>query len=331
MSNSSQSPPKLVSKTVEIIFFVVWTTITILLSYWLGQASYSWMPPQATLEAEKVDGLFSFLVTLGSVIFLGVFGMIGHSVLVCRAKKGDFSEGHPVRSNTGLELLWTGIPILLVLWISVQGLHVYSLLDLKGLSTFAHTHTGTELAQARSGTGLLTAAAAAPENTIEVTAKQWAWSFHYLDQNITTDELHLLVNQPVHLVLKSADVLHGFYVPAFRIKQDIIPNRAIDFVFSPILEGEYRLQDSQFSGTFFPLMVAKVQVESAAAFQQWRSQLASQPHPPLITDLSAAERAHPSNLWGQRWSSQQAIQPANQPANQPATIKNATASSSKSS
>ena len=337
MSNTHASPPKLFSRAAEIIFFGVWTAITVLLSYWLGQQSYSWMPPQATLEAQKVDGLFSFLVTLGSAIFLGVFGMIGHSIVVCRADKGDFSEGHPVRSNTKLEILWTGIPVLLVLWISIQGIHVYSLLDLQGLSTFAHNHSHSPLAQAEalqnrsvqsqsvqsqsvqnqpaqnqlaqmvSSSAQL--AQAATSEVVEVTAKQWGWSFRYPQQNITSSELHLLVNQRSRLVLKSADVLHGFYVPAFRIKQDIIPNRDINFVFSPTLEGKYRLQDSQFSGAFFPLMEADVYVESPADYQRWLSQAAQNSEVMLarsLVDLSAAERANPPNLWGQRW----AVEPA---------------------
>lgn len=313
MSTSPSQPPnKLFSRAVEVGFFMIWTAITVLLSYWLGQKSYSWMPPQATVEAEKVDRLFSFLVTLGSAIFLGVFGMIGHSVLVCRAQPGDFSEGHPVRSNTAIEVLWTGIPILLVLWIAVQGFQVYSLLDLKGISTFASAHPSAHSGAAMVQTGQV-ARAPTVENTIEVTAKQWAWSFRYLDQDITANELHLPVNQPVRLVLESADVLHGFYVPAFRIKQDMIPNRAIDFVFSPSLEGKYRLNDSQFSGTFFALMAADVYVENEAAYQQWRSQLSASPQPPPMSDLAAAERANPPNLWGQRW----AVPPSSENANLP--------------
>lgn len=318
MSNAHSSPPKLFSRIVEIIFFGVWTAITVLVSYWLGQQSYHWMPPQATFEAQKVDDLFSFLVTLGSAVFLGVFGMIGHSILVCRAEKGDFSEGHPVRSNIKLEVLWTVVPILLVLWIVTRGIHIYSLLDLQGLSTGAHNHSDVQLAAAKtpSESALLASsqsaslwklAQATSDAVVEVTAKQWAWSFYYPQQNITSAELHLPVNQRARLVLKSADVLHGFYVPAFRLKQDIVPNREIDFVFSPTAEGRYRLQDSQFSGSFFPLMEADVYVESVDDYQQWLAQTVQRPGSGwdfALADLSAEERSHPQNLWGQRWAMQ---------------------------
>ena len=305
-------------KVLEIGFSIVWTAATILISYWLGQASYSWMPPQATLEAQHVDRLFSFLVTLGSMIFLAIAGMIGHSILVCRAPAGDFSEGHPARGNAWIEILWTGVPVLLVLWIAVQGFQVYSLLDLEGLSTISHAHPkGNSATSAQTTSAQLVANSDTAETasaTIEVTVKQWAWAFRYPDKNITTSALHLPVNQRVHLILKSEDVLHGFYVPAFRIKQDIIPNHPIDFTFSPMLEGQYRLNDSQFSGAYFALMEADVFVESAADYQQWLSQAAldstlstlrsdsAQNLELVATDLSAAERANPPNLWGQRWA-----------------------------
>lgn len=281
------------SRTLEIGFFIVWTAITVLFSYWLGQASYSWMPPQATAEAQQVDSLFSFLVTLGTAIFLGVFGMISHSVLVCRAPQGDFSEGHPSRGSARLEILWTGIPVLLVLWIAVQGYQVYAQLDLKGLSAISHHHATPKTAQL--------VAAESPLETIEVTAKQWDWSFRYLNQDITSAELHLPVNQPVRLVLKSEDVLHGFYVPAFRIKQDIIPNQEIDFVFSPIREGQYRLNDSQFSGAYFSLMEAGVYVEAPETYQEWLTQTALNPEK-SISNLAATEYQNQPNLLGQRWA-----------------------------
>ena len=75
---------------------------------------------------------------------------------------------------------------------------------------------------------------AEPE-TIEVISQQWDWSFRYPNQNVVSDELHLPSDRRVRLILQSKDVLHGFYVPEFRIKQDIIPNRSIDFQLSSFL------------------------------------------------------------------------------------------------
>ena len=104
---------------------------------------------------------------------------------------------------------------------------------------------------------------------IEVVAKQWAWIFNYPEQNISSTELHLPVNKRAYLTLQSEDVIHGFYVPAFRVKQDVIPKETINFEFTPILEGKSRMRDSQYSGTYFAAMQADVVVESAEKYQQW--------------------------------------------------------------
>ena len=93
--------------------------------------------------------------------------------------------------------------------------------------------------------------------------------FHYPERNVTTTELHLPSDRRVRLNLKSEDVLHGFYIPAFRLKQDIIPNHKIDFEFTPIRNGKYRLTDSQYSGTYFATMQADVIVESPAEYHEW--------------------------------------------------------------
>ncbi|NEO67674.1 MAG: cytochrome c oxidase subunit II, partial [Moorea sp. SIO4G2] len=101
--------------------------------------------------------------------------------------------------------------------------------------------------------------------------------FRYPEQSISSTELHLPNNHRIKLTLKSEDVIHGFYIPAFRVKQDIIPNQAIEFEFTPIREGNYRLRDSQYSGTYFAAMQADVVVQSPESYQQWLAQAAVQP------------------------------------------------------
>ena len=85
------------------------------------------------------------------------------------------------------------------------------------------------------------------------------------------------MDKPVTFRLTSDDVIHGFYIPAFRLKQDVIPGKAIDFTLTPTREGRYRLRDSQFSGTWFATNQADVVVETAEAYQSWLNQGASQP------------------------------------------------------
>jgi cytochrome c oxidase subunit 2 len=238
------------------------------LSWWMGRVSYSWFPPQASAESQLIDDLFSFLVTLGTFIFLGVLVALIYSLLFQRAGRYDFSDGPPIEGNVTLEIVWTAIPFVLVIWIAGYSYQVYDRMSILG--PMEHIHS----------LGMATAEAAPLESTasserIEVLARQWSWEFRYPEQDVTSTELHLPSNQRVKLVLKSEDVLHGFYVPAFRVKQDIIPDRTIDFEFTPIREGRYPLRDSQYSGTYFAAMQADVVVESPEAYHQWLTKAAA--------------------------------------------------------
>jgi cytochrome c oxidase subunit II len=193
-------------------------------------------------------------------------------VLFQRAEKYDESDGPPIEGNLTLEAVWTAIPILLVIWIAAASYQVYDQMSILG--PMEHVHRGDAIAAPIE----MAAAAMAPETPeeIEVHARQWVWEFYYPQSGITSTELHLPNNRRIKLALTSEDVLHGFYIPAFRVKQDVIPGRDIDFEFTPILEGKYRLRDSQYSGTYFAAMQADVVVESAEAYQQWLNQAASQ-------------------------------------------------------
>ncbi|MEJ6485892.1 cytochrome c oxidase subunit II [Nostoc punctiforme UO1] len=238
---------------------------------WIGDQAYSWMPIQATAEAKRVDQIFSFLTSVGTFIFLAIAGTIGYSILIGRAPKGDWSHGHPARSDVRLEILWTVAPTLLVLWLAAQSFSIYQQLDIEGLQPIVHLHIPLE-EPATAATVKIPSQPVA-EN-IEVVAKQWVWSFRY-PNNVISNELHLKVNERTRLNLHSQDVIHGFYVPEFRLKQDIIPNRNINLVLTPTQIGKYHLRDSQFSGTDFALMVANVYVDSSETYSQWLSQAAT--------------------------------------------------------
>jgi cytochrome c oxidase subunit 2 len=144
---------------------------------------------------------------------------------------------------------------------------------------------------------------------IEVHSRQWAWEFRYPNSNVTSTELHLPNNQRVKLTLQSEDVLHGFYIPASRVKQDIIPGRVIDFEFTPIREGKYRLRDSQYSGTYFAAMQTDVVVESSEAYQKWLAAAAAQP-PTAAYNRAFAEYNRAQNPISAGWKT---IVPASPP------------------
>ncbi len=259
---------------LRTIFTLVVVAIALgLVSFWVGQQSYGWLPPQASAESELVDNLFSFLVTLGSFIFLGVAVAVLYTVLVHRVGRYDMSDGPPIEGNVTLEVVWTVIPVLLVVWIAVYSYQTYERMAVHGPMELVHLHNPMGMEPAYAAT-LEDGEVVEP---IEVHSRQWAWEFRYPEQNVTSAELHLPVDQRVRLALQSEDVIHGFYIPAFRLKQDIIPGKTIDFEFTPIREGTYRLRDSQYSGTYFAAMQTDVVVQSPAEYQQWLAQAASQP------------------------------------------------------
>lgn len=244
--------------------------IDLMISLWVGQQAYSWMPPQASAESVLVDNLFSFMTTLGSFIFLGVMGTLLYAVLFQRAAKYDASDGPPIEGNLKLEVVWTVIPILLVIWIGTVSYQTYDRMSILGpMESMA---MGMQTAEAATVPSL--EAESAP---INVYARQWAWEFHYPEQNIRSTELHLPVDQRARLLLSSEDVLHGFFVPAFRVKQDVVPGREIGFEFTPIRKGRYRLRDSEYSGTYFAANQTNVVVESAEEYQQWLAITAATP------------------------------------------------------
>ncbi|MEA5448710.1 cytochrome c oxidase subunit II [Leptolyngbya sp. CCNP1308] len=242
------------------------------ISIWIGQLSYSWMPEPASAEALLVDNLFSFLTTLGTFIFLGVAGTLLYSVLFQRADKYDEGDGPPIEGNLTLEIVWTAIPLVLVIWIAGYSYKIYDEMGILG--PMEHMHRGEAIAAP------LTAQTSTEPEPIEVHARQWVWEFYYPEAGVASTELHLPNNTRAKLALTSEDVLHGFFVPAFRVKQDVIPGRSIDFEFTPIREGVYRLRDSQYSGTYFAAMQANVVVESPEAYQQWLRDTAALPPQP---------------------------------------------------
>ncbi|MFN6515623.1 MAG: cytochrome c oxidase subunit II [Nostoc sp. CreGUA01] len=298
-----------IQKILNVLTLLTGAIAVTVTSLWIGKQAYSWLPPQAAAESQLIDNLISFLVTLGSFIFLGVTSTLMYSVIFHRAVKDDFTDGPAIEGNVTLEVVWTAIPILLVFWIAGYSYQVYEQMGIQGPSQLVHLHNplGIESAYAAAkedgGTrghgdaenlSQTLFASSLPVEKIDVLAKQWAWVFHYPEKDVTSTELHLPSDRRVRLALNSQDVLHGFYIPAFRLKQDIIPNHAIDFEFTPIRPGQYRLTDSQYSGTYFATMQANVVVESPEEYHQWLSQAATQ-KPSLAKNQAASEYAQTSH------------------------------------
>lgn len=269
----------LIMRVRNILFLIVYAIVLILISLWMGKVSYSWFPPQASAESLLIDELFAFLVTLGTFIFLGITGVIIYSIVFQRAAKYDYSDGPHIEGNVVLEIVWTSIPILLVFWLAGYSYQIYDQMAIRG---------SMELNSLAIVPGQTAIVIPEPSQAIEVVAEQWSWVFRYPEKDVTSTELHLPVNQKVRLALKSNDVLHGLYIPAFRVKQDIVPNKTTNFEFTPIKEGKYRLRDSQFSGTYFATMQTDVVVESPEDYQKWLLEAAER-KPSPANNVAASE------------------------------------------
>ncbi len=317
-------------KIRNVLMFSVIAIALTAVSLWIGEWAYFWLPPQAAAESRLVDKLFSFLITLGAFIFIGVTGTLIYSAIFHRAGKYDTSDGPPIEGNITLEIVWTTIPVLLVFWIATYSYQIYEQMGIQGPMEAMHMHIPIAMESAytapvKEDTGTQTEVgakeASAPNfgrqgdagnlsvEDIEVNAKQWAWVFRYPETDITSTELHLPVNHRIRLALQSEDVLHGFYIPAFRVKQDIIPNRNIDFEFTPIRIGKYQLTDSEFSGTYFATMQADVVVESLEDYQKWLADAANRT-PSTANNQAASEYAQESKELIKGWAT---VAPAKAP------------------
>ena len=257
-----------------------------LLSIQVAQWSYAWLPVPASTAAPYVDDLFSLEVGIGAFIFIGSVGFILWSVIFNRAEKYDESDGLPIEGNTRLEITWTVIPFVIVMALAFYSIQVNEKLASLG------PKQKYDVAVNQAPDAVATVDARRDIGPIDVIARQWSWEFIYPD-GVRSSELHLPINQRANFQLSSEDVLHGFYIPAFRLKQDIIPGSVISYSITPTREGRYRLRDSMFSGAYFSHNQTDVIVESEQAYNTWLKATAKRP---LVQGLSPGTSLYAKRL-----------------------------------
>ncbi len=280
-------------KLRAILIMTVYAILVTFASLWMAKQSYSWFPPEAAAEAKLQDDLFSLFTGLGTFIYLGVMGPFLYSLVFHRASKYDMSDGPDIEGNTWLEIVWTAVPLVLVLTLSFVSYRTYEKMAVRGPMELVHLHTPQMMESAYAEPfdstpqqDIQNAVETAPIEQIDVTAKQWAWVFHYPEQDITSTELHLPVDRRVRFTLRSEDVLHGFYIPAFRLSQYVVPHEDIDIELTPVKTGTYRLRDSMYSGTYFAANQTDVVVQSPSDYQQWLADAAAQTPSPAFNQAA---------------------------------------------
>ncbi len=201
-----------------------------------------WLPPNASEERDGIDLVFWFTTAIAIAIFALVGSVILYSVLKFRVRPDDDTDGPPVHGHTGVEIVWTAIPAILVTAISVM--------------------SGIVLVQNdRASSGHL---------NVDVYARQFAWTFTYPQQhNLTSAQLRLPLGRSVELHLTAADVIHSFWVPEFGQKQDALPGQDTKLVITPTKLGTYPVICTELCGLGHALMRTTAIVMTPQAFDAW--------------------------------------------------------------
>ena len=201
-----------------------------------------WLPTSASEEMDRIEFTFWFTTVICIAVFAVVAAAIVYSVLKFRVQPEDESDGPPIHGHTGLEIVWTAIPAVLVTAISIVSAIVLAKNDDAGPNPLR----------------------------IAVTAQQFAWKFEYPGEDkVTSGELVLPVGQAVKLTLHSLDVIHAFWVPEFGQKSDAVPGIETTLVITPTKVGEYAVVCTELCGLGHSTMRAHVRVVRRPAYEKF--------------------------------------------------------------
>jgi len=199
-------------------------------------------PEQASTMAGRVDALFYFLIAVSVFFATLIFVLIVVFAIKYRRRNED-DRPQAIPGNLRLEILWTTIPLALTMVMFVWGAKLF----------FVTYYP--------------------PRDALEITvvAKQWMWKVQHPEGQSEINELHIPASRPIKLVMTSQDVIHDFFVPAFRVKKDVLPGRYTTLWFEATKPGSYRLFCAQYCGTQHSGMVGRIIVMEPTEFQTWLS------------------------------------------------------------
>ena len=252
---------------------------------WIGQ-TINLLPIDASINAPIYDELFKVLFTIGIILFVGITGVLIFSLIRFRRRSDQIGDGVAIEGNLPLEIFWTAVPAIVILFV---GLYSYDIYDrMGGMVPLAHDHMGgmqEERVWGGISSGSVGSEIIPDVLPIEVTAMQFAFLFHYPDGDITAGELHVPADRPVTLRMESKDVIHAFWVPEFRLKQDIIPGQPTQLSFTATRPGRYPIVCAELCGPYHGGMRSTVVVDEADEWQTWFSNNAK-PSPPTDTTVA---------------------------------------------
>jgi len=226
---------------VIVGILVVLTTILV----YLGLNSANLMPTAASAQATPIDWMWNLELIFMSFFFAIIVVPMAYSLIVFRRRKGDTTDAEHMEGNTKLEIAWTLIPLFIV-------------------RAFAYVGAANLAETGRVDPDAI---------IVEVTGIQWSWNFQYPAYGVSTDELHLPVGKQVLLQMTSLDVIHSFWVPEFRVKEDVVPGRITELRITPTLIGGYKVRCAELCGTSHAYMEKPVVISSQADFDAWMLQM----------------------------------------------------------
>ena len=213
-----------------------------------------WFPEQASAFAHEIDSLYYVIFWLSTIFFVGIVGFMCYFCWKYRRIGGLKGEIKPLKSsshNTPLEIIWSVIPsviLIYIFWVGATG--------------YFKMRVPTDDCE-----------------EIYVKAQKWNWSFTYPNGDMTT-ELHLVRDKPVRLVMESPDVLHSLFIPAFRQKMDIVPGRFTEAYVMPTRKGEFRLACAEYCGEGHSRMRTKCVVHMDEEDRRKNTEWKTPDHPP---------------------------------------------------
>ena len=239
------------------------------ISFWIG-FNVNLLPVEASINAPIYDELFRILFIIGLIIFIGMTIAVIYSLFKFRKRKDQFGDGIALEGNLSLEIVWTIIPSIIVL---IIGLYSYNIYDrMGGMKELNHSHEMMTSNSDKIWAGISQASnneVASNNLAVEVSAMQFAFLFNYPKGEFISGELHVPVDHKVSMKMESKDVIHAFWVPEFRIKQDIIPGQPTILNFTPTKVGKYPIICAELCGPYHGGMRASIIVEKESDYKDW--------------------------------------------------------------
>ncbi len=256
------------------IYTILISLALIVGSIWASN-SLDFLPAVASSNAPIYDELFKVLFVIGTVLFIGMTGLVIYSLIQFRKRPGQEGDGLAIEENLPLEIFWTAVPAVVILFVGLYSYDIYNRMGgMQLLSSDSHSHHSMS-AQERLWGGIgevkqeENESEVLPVINVELSAMQFAFLFNYPKGEIISGELHVPVGYPVRMRMESKDVIHAFWVPEFRLKQDVIPGQPTILNFTPTKTGKYPIICAELCGPYHGGMRSTVVVEEPDEYIAW--------------------------------------------------------------